>query len=69
MYLEHDVSFTTETADHTLAIGCDYGSHLMKKMELEIGGQQIDRQYGHWHSVWSQLTEKNPITGSRYLIQ
>ena len=31
----------------------------MKEMELEIGGQRIDRHYGHWHSVWSQLTEKN----------
>ena len=31
--------------DDSLAIRCDYGSHLMKKMELEIGGQRIDRQY------------------------
>ena len=60
MYLEHDVSLTTETPDHTLAISCDYGSHLMKQMDIEIGGQRIDRHYGHWHSVWSQLTEKNP---------
>ena len=60
MYLEHDVSLITGTADHTLAIGCDYGSHVMKEMELEIGGQKIDKHYGHWHSVYSQLTEFNP---------
>ena len=60
MYLEHDVSLITENADDTLAIGCDYGSHVMKEMELEIGGQRIDKHYGHWHSVWSQLTEFNP---------
>jgi len=60
MYLEHDVSLITENDDDTLAIGCDYGSHVMKEMELEIGGQRIDKHYGHWHSVWSQLTEFNP---------
>ena len=59
MYLEHDLSFVATAADDTLAVGPEYGSHVMKEMELEIGGQRIDRQYGHWHSVWSQLTEKN----------
>jgi hypothetical protein len=60
MYLEHDVSLITENDDDTLAIGCDYGSHVMKDVELEIGGQRIDKHYGHWHSVYSQLTEFNP---------
>ena len=39
----------------------NYGSNLIKECELEIGGQRIDRHYGHWHSVYSQLTEFNPI--------
>ena len=39
------------------------GEQLISMVEVEIGGQRIDRQYGHWHSVWSQLTEKN-ATGS-----
>ena len=62
MYLEHDASFHSTAGDTSasLGIGCDYGSHLMKEMELEIGGQRIDRHYGHWHSVYSQLTEFNP---------
>jgi hypothetical protein len=59
MYLEHDASFTQGSSD-TLGISCDYGSHVMKECELEIGGQKIDKHYGHWHSVWSQLTEFNP---------
>ena len=63
MYLEHDASFTQGSSD-TLGISCDYGSHVMKECELEIGGQKIDKHYGHWHSVWSQLTEFNP-TGSQ----
>ena len=64
MYLEHDVSLKTVNNNETLAIGCDYGSHVMKECELEIGGQRIDKHYGHWHSVYSQLTEFNP-TGSQ----
>jgi len=60
MYLEHDAVFTTANNDDTIGISCDYGSHVMKECELEIGGQKIDKHYGHWHSVWSQLTEFNP---------
>ena len=29
-------------------------------VELEIGGQKIDKQTGQWMNVWSHLTEKNP---------
>jgi len=62
MYLEHEASLIANNTeeDDNIAIGCDYGSHLMKQMDLEIGGQLIDRHYGHWHSVYSQLTEPNP---------
>ena len=65
MYLEHNASFTESSpGGGTISIGCDYGSHVMKECELEIGGQKIDKHYGHWHSVYSQLTEFNP-TGSQ----
>ena len=61
MYLEHEVSITSPTSDDVeVGRGCDYGSHLIKECELEIGGQRIDKHYGHWHSVYSQLTEFNP---------
>ena len=64
MYLEHELI----TAAEELTMVSNYGSRLMQEMELEIGGQRIDRQYGHWHSVWSQLTEKNASgsTGTLY---
>ena len=29
-------------------------------VELEIGGQRIDKHTGAWMNVWSHLTEKNP---------
>lgn len=34
----------------------DPGHHLIKQVEVEIGGQRIDRQYGDWLQIWSELT-------------
>ncbi len=38
----------------------------MKKVELEIGGQVIDRQYSDWLQVWSELTtaETKSVAGN-----
>ena len=69
MYLEHDVFLIGSTDDKEIAVACDYGSHVMKECELEIGGQRIDRHYGHWHSVYSQLTEFNPSGSNTTLFQ
>jgi len=33
------------------------GHRLIKTVELEIGGQRIDRQYGDWMQIWTQLTQ------------
>ena len=32
------------------------GHQLISQVELEIGGQRIDRQYGDWMHIWTQLT-------------
>jgi hypothetical protein len=32
------------------------GHRLIKQVEIEIGGQRIDRQYGDWMQIWTQLT-------------
>ncbi len=32
------------------------GTWLFKQMDLEIGGQLIDRQYADWLKIWSELT-------------
>jgi hypothetical protein len=35
----------------------DYpGEQLVAQVEVEIGGQRIDRQYGDWMHIWNQLT-------------
>jgi hypothetical protein len=33
------------------------GHQLISQVEVEIGGQRIDRQYGDWMHIWNQLTQ------------
>jgi hypothetical protein len=33
------------------------GLQLISQVEVEIGGQRIDRQYGDWMNIWNQLTQ------------
>ena len=32
------------------------GEQIISQVEVEIGGQRIDRQYGDWMHIWNQLT-------------
>ena len=41
-------------------LGCDFGHALFDQLEIEIGGQVIDRHYGKWLTIWRNLTEVNP---------
>ena len=43
--------------DDSYARWLDYpGEQLISMVEVEIGGQRIDRQYGDWMHIWNQLT-------------
>ena len=33
------------------------GHRLIKQVDIEIGGSRIDRQYGDWMQIWTQLTQ------------
>jgi hypothetical protein len=47
----------TGDCDYTYARWLDYpGEQLISMVEVEIGGQRIDRQYGDWMHIWNQLT-------------
>ena len=53
MYLEVVLPATTGTAAvWTYGIG----NALVSQAEIEIGGQLIDRQYGDWMNIWTELT-------------
>jgi len=38
----------------------NHGNGLVADVELEIGGQRIDKHTGHWMETWAELTEPNP---------
>jgi hypothetical protein len=38
------------------ATGGNVGHRLLKTVELEIGGQRIDKHYSDWLQIWSELT-------------
>lgn len=55
-YLQVTLPEVTST-DAKYARWLDYpGEQLISMVEVEIGGQRIDRQYGDWMHIWNQLT-------------
>ena len=44
------------TKCHRANITRKLGFALIDSVELECGGQKIDKQYGHWMNIWSELT-------------
>jgi len=58
LWIEYDPSVVI-TANGS-ALACDFSHALLEQLELEIGGQLIDRQYGLWLTVWRELSECNP---------
>jgi len=42
-------------ASHARWLDCP-GEQLISQVEVEIGGQRIDRQYGDWMHIWNQVT-------------
>ena len=48
---------TMNTSGGVYARWLDFiGEQLVAQVEVEIGGQRIDRQYGDWMHIWNQLT-------------
>jgi hypothetical protein len=53
MYLEHVSAAGTPMLSN-------HGNTIVGDVELEIGGQRIDKHTGHWMETWAELTEPNP---------
>ena len=49
--------YLTTTSGTTDA--ANFGAFAFDNIELEIGGQRIDKHYGEWMEVWAELTEEN----------
>jgi hypothetical protein len=45
------------------------GHQLIENVEVEIGGQRIEKQYGDWMHIWNQLTlDKNQEAGYNKMV-
>ena len=54
---EINQSMKSASGDGVYARWLDFiGEQLIAQVEVEIGGQRIDRQYGDWMHIWNQVT-------------
>jgi hypothetical protein len=58
------------SGDDVYARWLDFPGHqLIENVEVEIGGQRIEKQYGDWMHIWCQLTmDKNQEAGYYKMI-
>ena len=60
-----DLTATNGTFGSTSVTGFRWlnyiGHRLINQVEVEIGGQRIDRQYGDWMQIWTQLSVDQSI--------
>jgi hypothetical protein len=55
VYLQAKLTNKDITTDIT---DIDFAGHkLIKSVEVEIGGQRIDKHYGDWLAIWNELTQ------------
>ena len=64
-----EVSLTGDAANAGNYVA-NAGHAIIDEVDIEVGGQRIDRQYGWWLQVWSQLTlPSGKQTGFNTMIQ
>jgi len=57
-YLQVTLPEITSSTHANFARWLDFPGHqLLSQVEIEIGGQRIDRQYGDWMHIWNSLTQ------------
>ena len=54
--LIHRMYLAVDMSDESVAVCPYFGLRLVDYVELEIGGQKIDKQYSHWMYVWNELS-------------
>jgi len=65
-----EATVETKTSSAALEANVEVGNALVKSAEVEIGGQRVDKQYGNWMSIWSELSlRKGQLPGYNELVQ
>jgi Major capsid protein N-terminus/Large eukaryotic DNA virus major capsid protein len=68
LWVQYNPNSFITAATGDVVPACDFGHALFEQLEIEIGGQLIDRQFGKWLTVWRDLCELNP-TGAQGELQ
>ena len=58
MYLQVRLPAVSSAAGSVFKWHSNIGTHLVKDVEVEIGGQKIDKHYGEWLHIWNELTQE-----------
>jgi hypothetical protein len=70
--LIHKIWLQATLATQGTALTTEKAHRILKSVEVEIGGQRIDKQYSAWLTVWNELTQtaghkagyKSMVTGA-----
>ena len=65
-----EINQNLNTTGDVYARWLDFPGHqLIEQVEVEIGGQRIDKHYGDWMQIWCQLTlDKNQEAGYKKMV-
>ena len=67
-YSPFDILGGIDTSGGTgYTVAANLGHSLIDHVDIQIGGQLVDRHYGKWLTIWNYLTESNP-TGEQGAI-
>jgi hypothetical protein len=64
LWAQIDMSKLIPMQTNLYAYASSITNNLFDQLEIEIGGQVIDRQYGQWLTIWQWLTDKNMYSNS-----
>ena len=56
IYFNGKIKNNNTDADKAVALVPNFGQKLLKNVELEIGGQRIDKHYSEWIYIWNELS-------------
>ena len=66
LYLEMTIAAPDDKA---LFLQPYYGYRIIKHIEIEIGGQRIDKQYGEWMYIWNELSlDRGKLDGYNSMV-
>jgi len=56
VYFYGVIKNTSASGGNSVALVPNFGQKLLKTIELEIGGQRIDKHYSEWLYIWNELS-------------